>query len=387
MSDSSGSSPPTYQSTADAYLSERDDHVRSVVREVDGPKLSVHQARLIPRGWVRINVELVGVCRTDVAAARGELDVARGRILGHEVVGRVIEVSEGVDADWLGLRVGVLPLRPCGECSMCRDLRSATRFDTSSPLLSPLLSPLPSPYMRDLPALTHVGLLDINRCERPHHLGVELDGAFTDKMMAPVHDLYPLPDELSAERAAYVEPVAASLAPLATLQDLRDHSKLSEPIWIWGEGRIALLTQRCLTAFGFHVEICSTSTMSDESIGVSCLIETATRREGLTIPLTMLRPKGTLILKSRYTNDDPFPIHLAVRRELTLVGVHYAPFAQAIALLSDPDFVVEDLFGPRYALTDFERALTMSESRKVFLEPHQSIKSKSINTISEPGGR
>ena len=342
---------------------QRDDNqrVRSVVRGHDGPELIERVRSPMRKGWVRIRVERVGVCRTDVAAAQGELDVSPGRVLGHEVVGAVVEVGEEVNPSWHGQRVGVLPLRPCGCCTYC----VSETVDSDALMRCSNLS-------LDLPALTEDALIKFARCERPQHLGVAHDGAFAEEMMALVSDLYPLPTALSAERAAYVEPVAASLAPLATLERLRDTFQLTGPVWIWGKGRIATLTQRCLTARGFQVKFCSTDEMSAEQADIDCLIETAAHREGLIAPLKMLRPRGTLILKSRYCDDEPFPIHLAVRRELRLIGVHYAPFADAISLLSDPHFSVEDLFGPTYSLSEYAKAFAASESYKVFFTPRRS---------------
>lgn len=71
---------------------------------------------------VRIRVEACGVCRTDLHVVDGELPhIATPVIPGHEIVGRVDGVGEGVTAIHTGGRVGVPWLgSTCGVCEYCR---------------------------------------------------------------------------------------------------------------------------------------------------------------------------------------------------------------------------------------------------------------------------
>jgi propanol-preferring alcohol dehydrogenase len=71
-------------------------------------------------GDLLIAVEACGLCRTDLHILDGDLVPARARVvLGHQVVGRVVEVGRGVDAHWCGVRVGVPWLATCGACRFC----------------------------------------------------------------------------------------------------------------------------------------------------------------------------------------------------------------------------------------------------------------------------
>jgi propanol-preferring alcohol dehydrogenase len=72
-------------------------------------------------GELVIAVEACGLCRTDLHILDGDLVPARPRVvLGHQVVGRVVEVGRAVDASWLGVRVGVPWLATtCGGCRFC----------------------------------------------------------------------------------------------------------------------------------------------------------------------------------------------------------------------------------------------------------------------------
>src|SRR5438132_602923 len=73
-------------------------------------------------GYVRIRVEACGVCHSDSATVEGILPIEWPRVPGHEVVGRIDLVGEGVEGWVVGQRVGVGFLGgSCGHCEYCRD--------------------------------------------------------------------------------------------------------------------------------------------------------------------------------------------------------------------------------------------------------------------------
>lgn len=83
------------------------------------------EKREIPRpgmGELLIEVEACAVCRTDLHVVDGDLkDVQLPLIPGHEIVGKVVDIGEGVIATRLGQRVGVPWLgHTCGRCNYCR---------------------------------------------------------------------------------------------------------------------------------------------------------------------------------------------------------------------------------------------------------------------------
>ena len=73
-------------------------------------------------GEIRLTVRACGVCRTDLHVVDGELPHVRPPIIpGHEIVGRVERIGEGVEGFEPGERVGVPWLgRTCGVCEFCR---------------------------------------------------------------------------------------------------------------------------------------------------------------------------------------------------------------------------------------------------------------------------
>ena len=92
---------------------------------IDAPhKLLRLEARAVPKpgaGEILIRVRACGVCRTDLHVVDGELPQARYPIVpGHEIVGEVGELGEGVEGFAPGQRVGVPWLGwTCGRCRYC----------------------------------------------------------------------------------------------------------------------------------------------------------------------------------------------------------------------------------------------------------------------------
>ncbi len=124
----------------------------------------------VPRpgpGQVLLRVRVCGVCRTDLHLADGELPDPKLPIVpGHEIVGEVAAVGEGVDRFATGQRVGVPWLGwTCGECSHCRAGRE-------------------------------------NLCDRARFTGYTLDGGFAEYTVADQRYVFPLPPDYDDQPAA-----------------------------------------------------------------------------------------------------------------------------------------------------------------------------------------
>jgi threonine dehydrogenase-like Zn-dependent dehydrogenase len=84
-------------------------------------------------GAALVRIEMAGICGTDVHLWKGELPIGLPVILGHETVGRIEQLGEGVETDWTGepLQVGDRvtwnPSAACGACYYCAEKRLPTR--------------------------------------------------------------------------------------------------------------------------------------------------------------------------------------------------------------------------------------------------------------------
>jgi L-iditol 2-dehydrogenase len=131
----------------------------------------------IPAGWVKIAVKVVGICSSDVGRALNGTAYHYPIILGHEISGTVVEVGEDVDQELVGKSVAVTPLIPCKECEWC----SRGRYSL---------------------------------CDDYDYLGSRRDGACAEFTIAPAENLVILPDSVSMEAGALLEPASVSLHAL-----------------------------------------------------------------------------------------------------------------------------------------------------------------------------
>jgi len=147
-----------------------------------GPRqLSIEETQK-PRpgpGEVLVRVAAVGVCRSDISLytmerkEMGEKDL--GLVFGHEASGVIEELGEGVEGLAAGQLVALEPTRHCGQCDMCR----AGRF---------------------------------NICREIKFWGYPpTDGALQQYVLSPAAMVFPLPEGMSAEEGAMVEPLSVGV--------------------------------------------------------------------------------------------------------------------------------------------------------------------------------
>lgn len=149
-----------------------------------------------------IKMERCGICGSDITAYRGTNPTMRYPIngLGHEGVGVIEDIAEdNAKGLKIGDRVALEPYVPCNKCHMCK----AGRFNNCA---------------------------DIQVC------GVHKDGMMAEYFEHPVQLIYKLPDELSWEHAALVEPLTIGLHAAA-----RARVSAGEHVVIFGAGIIGLL--------------------------------------------------------------------------------------------------------------------------------------------------
>ncbi len=99
--------------------------MRAAVLHAPGQPLRIEEVEIAPprAGEVRIRVVATGVCRSDLAVARGTLRSPLPVVPGHETAGIVVEVADDVDEIAPGDRVVVALTPACGQCIFCCDGR------------------------------------------------------------------------------------------------------------------------------------------------------------------------------------------------------------------------------------------------------------------------
>lgn len=186
------------------------------VQAVSKGKLELVQKPLTdpPPGHVRIRVEACGVCHSDVGTVEGiGLPIQWPRVPGHEAVGRIDVVGEGVEGWVVGQRVGVGFLAgSCGHCQYCRDG-------------------------------------DLVTCTNQGYTGVQRDGGYAEVMIAKASGLVAVPDSLSSVNAA---PLLC--AGLTTFSALRNSpARAGDLVAVFGVGGLGHLGVQYARHMGFEV--------------------------------------------------------------------------------------------------------------------------------------
>lgn len=124
-------------------------------------------------GDVLVEVKAAGICGSDIPRIYTNGAHNMPLIPGHEFAGQVV-CAPGVGARWMGKRVGVFPLIPCRKCPQCLEKK-------------------------------------YEMCNHYDYLGSRSDGAYADFVKVPRWNLIELPDNVSYEVAAMLEPMAVAL--------------------------------------------------------------------------------------------------------------------------------------------------------------------------------
>lgn len=122
---------------------------------------------------VLIRVEKTAICGTDLHIYLwdewSQRTITPGLVIGHEFVGRIAELGPGVTGYTVGQRVSAEGHIVCGHCRNCRAGRQ-------------------------------------HLCPNTVGIGVNRDGAFAEYLVMPASNLWPIPDQIPGELAAYFDP-------------------------------------------------------------------------------------------------------------------------------------------------------------------------------------
>ena len=283
-----------------------------------------------PPGEARIRTILAGICNTDLEVVRGYAGFHG--VLGHEFVG-VVDWAE--DRSWIGRRVVGEINAGCGGCEMCR---------TSQP----------------------------EHCANRTALGIRgRDGVLAEFFALPVANLHPVPAEVPDREAVFVEPLAAACQLLE-----RVHVGPTDRAVVVGDGKLGLLVAQVLaltgcnlTVVGRHEEKLAVlarrgieTQLSDEGLeGADLVVECTGHPAGFQAAQRLVRPRGTLALKSTYHGPVEADLSRLVVDEIRVVGSRCGPFGAALRLLAQDLVNVEPLIHAEMhldeALAAFELAV------------------------------
>ena len=164
-------------------------------------------------GEVRLDVGYVGICGTDMHIYHGVMDqrVAPPKVIGHEMSGTVAAIGPGVEGFNVGDRVVVRPLDYCGVCPAC------------------------------VAGHSHV-------CQELKFMGIDTPGAFQSSWTVKARTLHKLPENVSLQMGALVEPLAVAVHDIN-----RAKLKAGEHAVVIGGGPIGQLIAQVAKSIGADV--------------------------------------------------------------------------------------------------------------------------------------
>jgi threonine dehydrogenase-like Zn-dependent dehydrogenase len=302
----------------------------------------------LPRreGEALVQVICAGICNTDLEIVKGYAGFQG--IPGHEFVGRVVESP---DASLLGRRVVGEINVGCGSCALC---------------------------LKD----------DPRHCAGRTVMGIKgRDGAFAQFLSLPVRNLIELPDALSDDTAVFVEPLAAAFNILEQVTPTS-----SSEVAVVGDGKLAQLVVLAmaqigcsLTVIGRHNEkleiardfgatvvlLDTPSTVRERSSRFDVVIEASGSASGLATALGIVRPRGTIVLKSTHHGTTPFEMSQVVVNELRIIGSRCGRFRPALEFLANSNVDLSAMVSKRLPLGDGLRAFEEAaapDNLKIILE-------------------
>lgn len=288
-------------------------------------------------GEALVRVHTAGICQTDLEIAKGYMSFAG--ILGHEFVGTVVKLGKNTKSDHLGKRVVAEINCICGKCDMCNHGLSShcTRR-------------------------TVIGILNRN-------------GAFADFIRVPVRNLHVVPDHVTDDEAVFVEPLAAAFQILRQVP-IEKRTRVT----VLGDGRLGQLVVQALSRtgcplvlVGHHEDKLTLAEKLWKSLAASkngptgafrttlekevrsardqdVVVDCTGQASGLERALSLVRPRGTVVLKTTAAAGKPLNLAPIVIDEITVLGSRCGPFADAIAALAERRVNVTGMISRRVSL-------------------------------------
>ena len=296
----------------------------------DGSSVQLRRglAEPIPlEGEIELRVRAVGICDTDLQLARGYMGF-RG-ILGHEFVGETGS----------GRRVTAEINNSCHRCPTCL-----------------------------------AGLA--NHCPNRSVLGIlGHDGAMADRVCVPERNLHAVPDAIDDREAVFIEPLAAAFR-VGEQVPIGPSTRLA----VVGDGKLGLLCAWVARLLGAEVTLVgkhpeklaiggdgvrpvllddSGSLARSQDVVVDCTGSTG----GLEVALGLVRPCGTVVLKTTVAGEHSTSLAPIVIDEVRVIGSRCGPFPKAIAALESRAVDVRPLIAAEFPLDRAEEAFRAAAGR------------------------
>ncbi len=302
-------------------------------------------------GEVQIEVAYTGICGTDLHIFHGDMDgrVSQPAVIGHEMSGRVAAIGSDVSGWSIGDPVTVLPVKSCGSCAAC------------------------------VAGNAHI-------CMNLVFLGIDAPGAMQNRWTVPAELLVRLPDGISLEHAALVEPTAVAVHDVS-----RSALVPGESVVVVGGGPVGLLIATVARNAGGDVTVVEldayrrsvaeslglrvldpgsvdvTAAVSEltDGAGAAVAFEVSGAAGGVSTAVDLLGVRGRLVMVAIHGKPREVNLHRFFWRELTMVGARLydrSDFETAVHLVATGVIPTDALISRTVSLEDVASGFGALES-------------------------
>jgi len=293
-------------------------------------------------GDALLRVRQAGICSTDLEIVKGYMGFHG--VLGHEFVADVVSSP---DKSLIGQRVvGEINI-VCGRCDLCLSGLSA-------------------------------------HCRNRSVLGIQNhEGAFAEFVRLPTMNLHAIPSSIDDDTATFVEPLAAACQIFKQIKLDTDAQRGRKWVTVLGDGRLGMLTAQLLRNAGCPVRVIGKhpeklSLCEKWQIRSRPLADIVPRHDqdvvidctgspgGFELALQMVRPRGTIVMKTTTAASKPINLAPLVIDEITVIGSRCGPFREAIRALAQRQIDVASLIHRRMRLEQGVEAMNLAAQPGVF---------------------
>jgi L-gulonate 5-dehydrogenase len=321
-----------------------------VVHKPDDLRIDEVPKPTVSASDVLIRVRAVAICGTDFHILKGHRVVPLPKILGHEMAGDIVEVGEAVTTRKVGEKVTVEPNYSCGKCRLCR-----------------------------------TGKYNICRAKRT--MSLNIDGCFSEYVVAPAEYVWPLPEDMPYERGALVEPTTIAYHAVQRAQP-----RLGDVVLVLGAGPMGLLVLQVVKLQGAKVVIAdqfknrldlatrfgadhvidftrtptpdATKALTDGA-GADVVIDATGSPHGFQLALDSVAPGGRIAIVGLPSEPASINVMALARNEVTVVGcvTCVLDFPTAADLLQQRKVDVSPFEAEQYGFDDVHRAFENIEKK------------------------
>jgi L-iditol 2-dehydrogenase len=299
---------------------------------------------------VLVEPRVVGICGSDINRYRRGTNLDYLVVAGHECCGQVVQIGSSVENLQIGERVVIHPNFGCGKCLRCRTGKE-------------------------------------NLCPHRIRLGVVINGCLSEYVKVPANYVYRIPESLSDEVGALVEPAAVALRAVGKITN-----PFEKRVLILGAGPIGLFALQLAKRMGATVFVADlldnrlalAKALGADGIinarmnnpvkmamcpasdqGIDVVLETAGGTvETFQLAMEVIKPGGRVILVGHSSDAATVHTDFISRNEIEIVGsiiYCHEEFSRAIQLLNEDKINGRSLISHKFFLKDIKKAMEIAE--------------------------